>query len=314
LDSARESEVMQRLFSMNQGPLSNSALHYIYKEIISASREIQGRPTIACLGPEASFTHMAAVTYYGRSVSYAVQSSISDVFREVEKGACHYGVVPVENLIAGSVTHTLDLFFESDVKICTEIYYKLSHDLLSRTGVLEDVKVIYAHPHDFAQCRKWVGKHLPGARFEECGSTAEAARKALPDPDSGAIGGREAALMLNLEVAASRIEDLSRNTTRFLVIGHDAPGPTDADKTSIMFATPHVPGALYKALEPFAKAEINMVKHESRPTALEGWSYFFFVDIEGHIEDPRIKAAVDDMKPLCAFLKHLGSYPRFRNE
>ncbi|MDO9565653.1 MAG: prephenate dehydratase [Candidatus Desulfaltia sp.] len=310
LDPARESNIINRLLSLNKGPLSKKALHNVFAEIIASSREVQKKETITYLGPEATFTHIAAMNHFGHTVSFVPQTSIRDIFGEVEKGACTYGVVPVENSIEGTVNYTLDLFFESNLKICAEIYHAISHDLLSKTGRLEDIRVIYSHPHVFPQCRKWIGKHLPDSVLEECSSTARAAQKALENPGSAAIASSEAAQMYGLNVVASRIEDFSRNVTRFLVIGHDDIHKTGNDKTSIMFVTAHVPGALYKALAPIAESGINMVKLESRPTKYENWNYFFFVDLEGHIEDPNVKETVDRMKSLCMYIKYLGSYPR----
>jgi len=308
LDISREKTIMERLQSKNRGELDDRSLQYIFKEIIAASRELQSPQRITYLGPEATFTHMAAMNHFGRSASYVPRANIRDIFDEVEKGACHYGVVPVENSIEGSINYTLDLFFESELKICAEIYLAISHDLLSLTGELDKIQVIYSHPHVFPQCRKWLRKYLPDIKLEECTSTAHAARKAAGDNASAAIAGREAAHLYNLQVVASKIEDVGRNITRFLVIGKDKAKQTGKDKTSIMFATPHAPGALYHVLKPIAEAQINMVKLESRPTRHENWSYFFFVDIEGHIDDKRIKDTVKKLKEICLYLKVLGSY------
>ncbi len=309
LDIARESTLIQRLNSINEGPLSKSALHHVFAEIIAASREIQKNHSVAYLGPEATFTHIAAINYFGQSVNYISQMTIRDIFCEVEKGACHYGVVPVENSIEGSVNYTLDLFFESDLKICAELYHPISHDLLAKSGASDEIETIFSHPQAFAQCRKWIQKNLPRSVLVECDSTAHAARKASGDPKSAAIASSKAAHIYNLQVAASKIEDVSRNTTRFLVVGKDDIKKTGSDKTSIMFVTSHVPGALYKALKPIADAGINMVKLESRPTKHENWSYFFFVDLEGHLEDELVAGTLKKMKKLCLFLKCLGSYP-----
>ncbi|MEW6674236.1 MAG: prephenate dehydratase [Thermodesulfobacteriota bacterium] len=309
VDGARESTLIKRLLSLNNGPLSRHALQHVFTEVIAAAREIQSPQRVAYLGPEATFTHIAAVNHFGRSMTFAPQGSIRDVFSEVEKGASHYGVVPVENSIEGAVNYTLDLFFESELKICAEIYYAISHDLLSVDSNLSDIRRIYSHPHAFAQCRKWLEKKLPRAALVECSSTAEAARKASGEKGAAAIASKEAAQSYKLEVLASRIEDVSRNVTRFLVIGKDAIRRTGADKTSIMFVTAHVPGALFRVLKPIADADINMVKLESRPSKHENWSYFFFADLEGHISDPKVKETLDDMKKLCLFMKLLGSYP-----
>lgn len=308
-DKARETTILKRLKDLNKGYLRNDTLDHIFTQIISESREIQHPGKISYLGPEATFTHIAAMNHFGRNVTFVSQPAIYDVFSDVEKGTSLYGVVPVENSNEGSVNHTLDLFFESDLKICAEIYQPVSHDLLSNTKTLDEIKVIYSHPHAFAQCRNWIRKNLPKVDQKECSSTAHAAEKATQMTGSAAIAGREAAHLYKLEVAASRIENNARNTTRFLVIGRDKAHPTEKDKTSIMFATAHIPGALYKALQPMDEAGINMVKLESRPAKHENWSYCFFVDFQGHMEDSVVNETITKMKNLCLHLKHLGSYP-----
>jgi len=308
-DKAREISILKRLKDINKGNLRDDTLDYIFTQIISESREIQQPSKISYLGPEATFTHVAAMNHFGQNVTFVPQPAIYDVFSEVEKGTSLYGVVPVENSSEGSVNHTLDLFLESDLKICAEIYQIVSHDLLSNSKRLDEIKVIYSHPHAFAQCRKWIRKNLPKADLKECNSTAHAAEKATQIKGSAAIAGREAAHLYKLEVTASMIEDNARNTTRFLVIGRDKTHRTENDKTSIMFATAHIPGALYKALQPMEEAGINMVKLESRPAKHEKWSYFFFVDFQGHMEDHVVNETIAKMKNLCLHLKHLGSYP-----
>ncbi len=310
MDSAREIKVLQRLSSLNKGPLTKSGLRRIFTEIISTSREQQRTHVVTYLGPEATYTHIAAMDHFGRFVSFVPQASIRDVFVEVEKKACDYGVVPVENSIEGAVNHTLDLFFESDLKICAEKYQSISHDLLVSKGTLKDIRMVYSHPQPFAQCRRWLQKYLPEAQLVECSSTAHAAKYALEKSGSAAIASSEAANIYKLEVVASRIEDVSRNTTRFLIIGRDDVPRTGNDKTSVMFVTAHFPGALYKVLQPIAESGVNMLKLESRPTRHENWSYFFFVDVEGHIEDDNVKQAMSKMKDICLYLKCLGSYPK----
>jgi len=310
LDSTRESQIFQRLISRNTGPLNEKVLRHLFTQIMAASRQLQRPHSVSYLGPEATFTHLAAMNHFGQSVQYIPQASIQDVFNEVGKGTCHYGVVPVENSIEGAVNHTLDLFFDSDLKICAERYQAVSHDLLSSGGTLQDIRRVYSHPQAFAQCRRWLQKYLPGAALIECGSTAEAAVRAAAEPGTGAISSREAAHIYQIAVVASRIEDVARNTTRFLVIGHDEIHRTGNDKTSVMFVTSHKPGALYRTLKPLSDGGINMVKLESRPTRHQNWSYFFFMDMEGHIEDEIVRQTVDEMASLCLYLKCLGSYPR----
>lgn len=314
LDKDRETQVINRITALNKGPLKNETLRHLFSEIIAASREVQQPQQISFFGPEATFTHIAAKKHFGHSVSFDPQPSIRDVFSEVERGASHYGVVPVENSSEGAVNHTLDLFFESDLRVCAEIYQTISHDLLSTTGTLEGITEIYSHPQPFGQCREWLRKHVPDCTLTECSSTAQAAKEAAEKPGSAAIASSEAADMYNLRVVASAIEDISRNTTRFLVIGKDAVEPTGRDKTSLMFVTAHIPGALYKVLEPIAEAGINLLKLESRPTKFKNWNYCFFVDLEGHMDDDPVGETVKRMKSTCQYLKWLGSYPRSQDE
>lgn len=309
MDSARETHVMKRLFSLNKGPMSNEAIQHVFTEIFGSSREAQQPHMVSYLGPEATFTHIAAKAYFGKSSTFIPQPSIRDVFQTVEKGESHYGIVPVENSIEGAVNYTLDLFYESELKICAETYMNISHDLLSIAGSLKDIELVYSHPQALAQCRKWLQKYLPDVSIKEVGSTAEAARMAFSNEYSAAIASSEAAKMYKLNVMASKIEDFSRNTTRFLVIGKKTAKPTGRDKTSIMFVTPHTPGALYKVMTPIAEAGLNMVKLESRPSPQENWSYIFFLDVEGHIDQPEVKKTVEQIRQICLFTKLLGSYP-----
>ena len=313
-DKSREAEILKNLTVMNKGPLKNEVLHHLFSEIISASRKIQEIKLISYLGPETTFSHIAARNFFGPSVSFVPQPNIGDIFVEVERNACHFGVVPVENSTEGTVHTTLDLFFESDLKICAEIYQIISYDLLSRSGILSEVREIYSHAQGFTQCRKWLKKHLSEGTLIECTSTAQAAKEAAGIPGSAAIASQEAARMYDLRVVTSKIEDDTRNTTRFIVIGKEAAQRTGKDKTSIMFVTAHVPGALFKILEPIAQAGINMLKLESRPTKYQNWNYCFFVDIEGHIEDKQISDTIKQMKSLCQYLKWIGSYPQSKQE
>lgn len=308
-DKAREASILKRLKDLNQGDLRNDTLDHIFTQIISESREIQQPGRISVLGPNATYTHIAAMKHFGRNLNFIPQPSIQDVFSDVKKGTSLYGVVPVENSHEGPVNNTLDLFLKSDLQIIAEIYQVVSHDLLSNAPSMDDIKVIYSHPQAFAQCRNWIRKHLPDADCKDCSSTAQAAQKAAQMPGCAAIAGREASHLYQLEVAASRIEDNASNTTRFLVIGEHKTQKTGNDKTSILFATAHIPGALYKALEPMNEAGLNMVKLESRPAKHENWNYFFFVDFQGHMDDPVVNDTMAKMKRRCLYLKHLGSYP-----
>lgn len=309
VDSTRESEILQRLIDQNKGPLNPNVLHHIFIDIIAAARSIQAQQRVAYLGPEATFTHIAAMNHFGYSVTYTPQPSIREIFSDVEKGACNYGVVPVENSVEGSVRHTLDLFFESELSICAERYQDVSYDLLAKNVSLKALDVVYGQSQALSQCRRWLHKYLPNAILKECGSTAYAIEKAASDETVGAVGGGGAAAILGLEVAAAKIEDFSRPPTRFLVIGKETVRPSGTDKTSLMFALAHVPGALSGVLKPISDAGLNLVKIESRPTRHENWSHFFFIDLEGHMEEKKVKAAIQTIRPLTLYLKNLGSYP-----
>jgi chorismate mutase/prephenate dehydratase len=309
VDSKRESEILNRLSAVNMGPLNPNVLRHIFVDIIAASRAIQQSQRVAYLGPEATFTHIAGMRHFGYSVTYVPEPSIREIFSEVEKGVCNYGVVPVENSVEGSVRHTLDLFFESDLKICAERYQPVSYDLVAESGTLAAIATVFAHPQALSQCRGWLQKYLPAAVLTECGSSASAIGKVRGHKGAAAIAGCEAAAMFGLEVVASKIEDFARSATRFLVIGKENVRPADRNKTSLMFALAHVPGALSKVLAPIAEVGINLVKIESRPTKHESWSHLFFVDVEGHMEDELIRSTIEKIKPFCLYIKSLGSYP-----
>lgn len=307
-DAIYDKRMIRKLCKLNEGPLSEELLRMIFSNIAAAARSVQKPLSISYLGPEATFTHIAAMNHFGHTAIFIPETTIYDIFQSVEKRECHFGVVPVENSIEGSVNHTLDRLFISDVKICAEKYLSISHDLLSLSSRLEDIKVVYSHPQPIAQCRRWLRDNLPGIALQECSSTAFAARKAATEAGAAAIASNLAAQVYNIPVVASQIEDFSKNMTRFLVIGHEKSKRTDRDKTSIMFVTAHHPGALFRVLEPIADSGVNMLKLESRPIKQENWNYFFFIDLEGHIDDHHLISVVEEMKKLCLNVKILGSY------
>lgn len=314
LDRSRERKVIERLSKINQGPSNRELLQYIFNVIITATREIQKPKTISFLGPEASYTHIAALAHFKHSGHFVEQPNLYEIFREVDKKESHFGVVPVENSIEGAVNHTLDLFADFDLNICAEHYEPISHDLLSITGDAKDVQKIYSHPQALAQCKTWLKKKFSHVEIVETSSTSKAALLASENKSIAAIASRRAAHIYELQPVESKIEDYSGNITRFFVIGKDMPGPTGNDKTSIMFATSHVPGALFKALEPVDRAGLNMLKLESRPTRHQNWSYYFFLDIEGHQQDEIVSKTIERIKKYSLSLKVLGSYPVFTKE
>ncbi|MCP3944428.1 MAG: prephenate dehydratase [Desulfobacteraceae bacterium] len=314
LDRSRERKVIEKLWKMNKGPANKDLLQYIFNVIITATREIQKPRIISFLGPKASYTHLAALNHFKYSGQFIEHPGLFDIFRDVEKNNSHFGVVPVENSIEGAVNYTLDLFSDFDLKICAEHYEPISHDLLSITGEACDMKTIYSHPQAIAQCKGWLKKKFAHVKVLETSSTSKAALMASENQEVAAIAGQQAAHLYGLLSVESKIEDYSGNVTRFLVIGKESARKTGRDKTSIMFVTSHVPGALIKALKPVEKAGLNMLKLESRPTRDQNWSYYFFLDIEGHIEDPKIAKTIEKIKRYSLTLKILGSYPVFVKE
>jgi chorismate mutase/prephenate dehydratase len=267
-------------------------------------------PIVAYLGPPATHTHLACLKYFGNSIHALPRESLQDVFETVEKGETDYGVVPVENSTEGSVNRTLDLFIESEARICGEILIRICHNLLSKTGKAEDIQKIYSHPQAFEQCRQWLKKNFPHALLYETISTAKAAKKASKDLKAGAIASSNAGCLYDLKVIASQIEDYLHNYTRFLILGRQIGERTGKDKTSILFSISHTPGSLYRVLNPFSEKGINLTKIESRPIKNRPWEYIFFLDFEGHLMDPPIQEAMAELKENLLFFKYLGSYPR----
>lgn len=307
---SREREIYERLTAKNRGPFPNEGLKSVFREIISASLALEAPMKVAFFGPKATFTHMAAMQHFGLSAELVPQKSIPAVFEEVEKGRAQYGVVPVENSTEGMVSHTLDMFMESDLKINAEVLLEIHHYLLSRTGRLEDVKKVYSHPQPIAQCRGWLADNLPNVPVVDVASTAVASQIAAEDYSAAAIASEQAATLYDLKVVQARIEDQVNNFTRFLVIGKKVPEKGGDDKTSLMFSVKDEVGILYRMLEPFSKRGINLSKIESRPLKRKAWEYIFFLDLAGHISDPTVADAVKELKDCCQFVKILGSYPR----
>lgn len=307
----REAQIHRRLEERHGGPMPLAAVHRIFREIISASLSIEKRLTIAYLGPEATFTHQAALKQFGSSCAMAPARDIAEVFREVEAERADFGVVPIENSSEGVVSHTLDQFVDSPLQICGEVLLPVVHHLFSGEPALEGVKVVYGHFQALAQCREWLRRHLPRTRLKEVSSTARALELARERPGSGAIAGVYAADNYGLNALADHIEDLPGAENRFLVIGRHGPQPSGADKTSLLFSFRDQLGILHQVLGIFAGQGINLTRIESRPSKRRAWDYVFFVDFEGHHDDPQV---AQTLKALCAlpgiFTKILGSYPR----
>jgi chorismate mutase/prephenate dehydratase len=309
-DPKREKEIFAQLKTLNKGPLPNEAILNIFHEIVTATRHIEHPVKVTFLGPEATFSHIAAIKHFGKTTIFYPAPTIKDVFWEVEKGHYDYGVVPVENSIEGTVAYTLDMFMQSELKVCGEIYLKINHYLASSDRKKANIERIYAHPQATAQCRNWLFYNYPHLPIEEVESTALAAQKAKENPKTAAITTKLAAEKCSLYILDKHIEDFAHNTTRFWVIGQSISNPTGKDKTSLIFATPDKPGALYDALKPFAQHRINLTKLESRPMKNLPWHYMFFVDLDGHCTEKLTKEALEELKKICAYFKLLGSYPK----
>ena len=305
----REAAILSRLTAANRGPLAAEAIQAVWREILSACRALEAPVTVAYLAPPATFTHQAARERFGEAASYHPSRSIAEIFEDVERGRAQYGVVPVENSIEGAVNVTLDRLLESDLTICGELMLPIAQCLLSRAAELREIKRVLSHPQGLAQCRGWLGANLPDVPVEETNSTAGAAELAAGDPTLAAIASAMAGQLYGVPVLRERIEDNRQNTTRFLVVGRQRPAPSGRDKTSILFAMPNQPGALYRILEPFARTGINLTKIESRPTKRERWDFVMFVDFEGHRDTRVVAEALGEIAERTRYLKILGSYP-----
>lgn len=309
----RESEIYAKLGQCGDKVLPASALKTIYREIMSASLALERPMKIAFLGPEATFTHLASLSKFGSSVEYVSCTSISQVFSEVEKRRADYGVVPIENTTEGAVTHTLDMFIDSDLKICSEIIFEISHNLMSNSA-LQHIRRVYSNPQVFGQCRIWLETHLPRVELIDTSTTTHAAKRAAQEDGSAAIASKLAATLYNLRILAEGIEDSPHNRTRFLVISRQIPKPTGKDKTSLVVSIKDRVGALSDLLEPIRRHGINMTKIESRPSKKRAWDYYFFIDMQGHIENTNVKETVDEIEERVRFAKILGSYPAVKEK
>jgi len=308
----REQAIFDRLEARNPGPFSSEAIFRVFREIISASLALEQPIRVVYLGPRATFTHVAALNLFGASAQLVPEHGIPAIFEEVESGRAQYGVAPIENSNEGAVVHTLEMFAKSELKIIAEHYLRVTHNLISRRRSLDQVKRIYSHPQALEQCRHWLERHLPGAPLLEVESTARAAQIASEDEDAAAVASSVAAQLYRLDTLADHIEDHPLNLTRFLVVGPKVPEPTGSDKTSILFGFKNEPGMLGRVLSPFHRRGLDLTKIESHPVKREEREYHFFLDVEGHIEDPSVAEAVDELAGLCYLVKHLGSYPRAR--
>ncbi len=305
----REQNVFKRLHSLNMGPLENPSVRAIYREIISACLALEKPLAIAFLGPEGTFSHLASIAKFGTSSQFTPTETIADVFSQVERSHCDYGIVPVENSWAGVVPETLDTFMNSNLRVVSEIYQPITHNLLTRCENLEQVERLYSHFQPLAQCRQWLRNHLPRVQEIEASSTAKAAELSAQDPGSAAIATGLAAERTGLPVLCAHIEDNPTNRTRFLILGYNEPEPTGRDKTSLIFSVHNRAGELVHALNAFEKYDVNLTMIESRPTKAEAWQYLFYIDVQGHSRDTMVTKAINLLKETSLFVRVLGSYP-----
>ncbi len=309
---SREKAIYERLMASNPGPFPDEGIRRVFREIISASLSLEQPLKVAFLGPQATYTHVAAMQQFGLSAQLVPLKSIPSIFDEVSRGRASYGVVPVENSNEGVVSHTLDMFMSSDLKVIAEILLPITHDLLNLSGQTGDIRKVISHPQAIGQCRSWLEENLADIPLVDTSSTASAAQQAAEDASVAAIASESAASLYGLRVVKHKIEDNPNNFTRFLIIGSEMQGPSGNDKTSIMFSVKDQAGILYRMLEPFSKRDINLAKIESRPMKGKAWEYIFFLDMQGHVQDQNIADAVEELRGYCQFLKVLGSYPKAR--
>ena len=307
----REAQVLRHIMEKNQGPLDNEEMARLFREIMSACLALEQPVKVAFLGPEGTFTQEAALKHFGHSAVTVPMGAIDEVFREVAAGAANYGVVPVENSTEGMINHTLDTFLDSTLNICGEVELRIHHHLLVGPNTHTDqITRIYSHSQSLAQCRQWLDGHYPKAERIAVSSNAEAAKRIKGEWSSAAIAGDMAAELYDLEKLSEKIEDRPDNSTRFLIIGREAIPQSGDDKTSIIVAVRNEPGALHSLLEPFHRIGVDLTRVETRPSRTGKWTYVFFIDFEGHRDDPKVSAVLAEVSSIVADLRVLGSYPK----
>ncbi len=308
----REAQVLRAVRARNRGPLRDEEVVRLFREIMSACLAQQEPLKVAYLGPEATFSQTAVLTHFGHSVRALPLASIDEVFHEVESGSADFGVVPIENSTEGTVNHTLDRFLSSSLKICGEVELRIHHHLMGSMSAVGRILRVCAHPQSLAQCRVWLQEHLPQVELIPASSNAEGARRARDERGTAAIAGETAAEVYGLKVLAAQIEDRADNTTRFLVLGRVLLAPSGQDRTTLLVSVGHTdaPGALCRLLEPLTRHRVSMTRIESRPSHRRKWDYVFFIDVDGHAEEPHVARALASLKRRASLFRLLGSYPR----
>ncbi len=305
----REAQVLRTIEARNQGPLGNKEMARLFREIMSACLALEKPLKIAFLGPAGTYNHVATMKHFGSFIEQQPVDNIEDIFRTVETGQAHFGVVPIENSTEGVITHTLDLLINSSLLICGEVDLRIQHNLISNETDLKNIRRVYSHQQSLAQCRRWLDEHLPGVELFAVRSNSEAVRLIKNETQAAAIAGKLAAELHQVPILCGEIEDEPDNTTRFIVIGRNAVPPSGRDRTSLLVTASNKPGALHKLLEPLADRNIGMSKIESRPSRRGVWEYVFFIDIEGHQDDANVAEALHDIEHETAMIRILGSYP-----
>jgi len=309
----REAQVIDSLKAANPGPLPAECVAPIWREIMSASRALEAPTRVAYLGPAGTFSELAALGYFGSSIVRVLCGSIDEVFRATSAGAAEFGVVPVENSTEGMVARSLDLFLHTPLAIVGETSLFVRHNLMRRAGGLEGIAAVVAHPQALAQCHAWLSAHLPQVERRPAASNAEGARLAAADPSLAAIASERAASEFGLHILAPAIQDDAHNRTRFAVVAEPSslppPRATGHDCTSLVVSVPNRPGAVHDMLVPLKHHGVSMSRFESRPARSGQWEYYFYIDLVGHPEEPRVAAALSELRAVCAFFKVLGSYP-----
>ncbi|MFO7287360.1 MAG: prephenate dehydratase [Gammaproteobacteria bacterium] len=308
----REAQVLRAVLERNKGPLTDEQVVRIFRELMSACLALEEPLKVAYLGPEGTFTQTAVFKHFGHSVRAISVATIDEIFREVEAGTADFGVAPVENSTEGTVNHTLDMFLTSPLKICGEVELRIHQHLMGRMRDMSAIKRICSHSQSLAQCRGWLAQHLPNVERIAVSSNAEAARRARDEEGTAAIAGESAAEVYGLDVLCPNIEDEADNTTRFLVIGRKTFPPSGNDKTSLLVSAKGTegPGVLFHLLEPLARHRVNMTRIESRPSRRKKWDYVFFVDVDGHADDPKLKQALTEIEQQSNLFRVLGAYPK----
>jgi len=311
----REAEVLRAVLERNEGPLRDEEMLRLFREIMSACLAQQDPLKVSYLGPEGTFTQTAVYKHFGHSVRGLPFSTIDEVFQEVESGAADFGIVPIENSTEGTINHTLDMFLTSPLKICGEVELRIEQHLLSTEDGLENIKRICAHDQSLAQCRGWLREYLSHVELIGVSSNATGARRARDEHGTAAIGGQAAAEVYNLKILVNNIEDRPDNTTRFLVIGRKLLASSGEDKTTVLVSTPGTEGAgvLHALLQPFATHGVSMTRIESRPSRRQNWDYVFFIDLEGHAEEPPLKDALAELQENSSLFRLIGAYPEAVN-